>query len=72
MEKRTIIALILIFAIFWLSNELIWKRRAPVEPVTEPSVTETIPSEDPYYDDDRVFPDRISPDPAPERITPLR
>lgn len=58
MEKRTIIALVLIFVIFWLSNELIWKRSAP-EPA--PAPIETIDPLESYPDEDRVISDRVPP-----------
>jgi YidC/Oxa1 family membrane protein insertase len=39
MEKKTILALVLIMIIFWISNEFIWKKQAQ-QPVTEePAVT---------------------------------
>ena len=51
MEKRTIFALLLILAVFWISSELFWKNKQQT-PVQTPSVTkpaeqtaETIPEE---------------------------
>jgi len=59
LEKRTLIALVLIFAIFWLSNELIWKRKAPVE--AETTVSETVERDDAYEELRRDVIDRDTP-----------
>ncbi len=52
MEKKTILALVLIMVIFWISNEFLWKKQAQqpvveepttaVEELTEPAVKENV------------------------------
>lgn len=50
MDKKTILALALIFIVFWLSNELIWKRRVPEEPPVVPATEETVRDDYSYPD----------------------
>lgn len=50
MDKRTLFALVLIFAIFWLSNELIWKKKTPVQQEPGITTTETVQQGDPFQD----------------------
>jgi YidC/Oxa1 family membrane protein insertase len=67
LEKRTILALILIFVVFWLSNEMIWKTKTP-EPV--PVEQEATRVTDPVRTSDREAEQRISRDPEETSLTP--
>jgi len=52
MDKRTLLAVLLILVVFWLSSEFIWKRNATTEqskPSAEEQVTEV------HHWTDRLF-----------------
>lgn len=44
MEKRTLLALLLIMAIFWISNEFIWKKSAPAQDPPDVSESTVLPA----------------------------
>jgi len=52
LDKRTLFALILIFAIFWLSNRFLWQRSTPDQSDTETVTTEMISPQEPYNDEE--------------------
>jgi len=45
-DKRTLIALVLVFVVFWLSNEFLWKNKEPVQPTIVETTEEVATNSD--------------------------